>query len=150
MQTLVKFLFANFQAIYGEKWTRPFIDKDVLSLSMGHWDDSIKHLDIEQIKQAVLIIRNEFEWPPSIAEFLKVIDRINGAPYWRDALQLAIKSSFTHPAIKMAMKKVGEYELRHGSSREVERSFKEAYEQAIIEVRNQPKADKSLTRSVNE
>ena len=65
-------LFANFTAVWGNKWTSQFTEPQIHDLALAHWQtmlDTIKQHDIDiGLREAISL----FDFPPSIAQFKKL------------------------------------------------------------------------------
>ena len=64
-------LFAKMLSIYGTKWANNFPTKEVEMMAKREWYDALEGITPLQLRAAVEKVRQECEWPPSIAEFLK-------------------------------------------------------------------------------
>ena len=61
-------LFARLRAIYGKR----FLDLypgDTLDAAMDEWRHGLKNMTGEQVKKGLEYCREQYQWPPSIAEF---------------------------------------------------------------------------------
>lgn len=67
-------LFARFQVIYGHKWVSqlPPDDLAMLRLALAEWGAGLRGLSAAQLEHAVARARRECDWPPSIAEFVRL------------------------------------------------------------------------------
>jgi hypothetical protein len=64
-------LFAKMLSIYGTKWANNFPTKEVEMMAKREWYDALEGITPSQLRAAVDKVRQECEWPPSIAEFLR-------------------------------------------------------------------------------
>jgi hypothetical protein len=130
-------IFLKFDLIYGEKWNRTFggnVAKTNLGIEI--WSKHFQCFDSKILDAAITICEAELDWPPSIAELLKIIDRVNGIPNWQQALKLAVRKDYLHPTIELARKKVGSFAMQTDSAKDLEPKFKAAYAEAIREYRS--------------
>ena len=58
-------------SIFGTKWANNFPTPEVEMMAKREWYDALEGLTPVQLRTAVDKVRQECEWPPSIAEFLK-------------------------------------------------------------------------------
>ena len=68
---IVNHLFAKMSSIFGTKWANNFPTAEVEMMAKREWYDALDGLTPVQLRTAVDRVRQECEWPPSIAEFLK-------------------------------------------------------------------------------
>ena len=64
-------LFSKMRAIYGKKWTDIYSDGQ-LDAALEEWAIGLRTMTGEQIAAGLDYCRESLDWPPSIAEFLKV------------------------------------------------------------------------------
>lgn len=68
-------MFAKFGAIWGERWSSRFTDDLTLESSLEEWGKAITKLTPDQIRQGIDLAREQNDWPPTIAEFLRLAKR---------------------------------------------------------------------------
>jgi hypothetical protein len=129
-------LFSRFQAIWGRKWDLN-LEKSSLEIAMQEWQFGIEGLSDISVKSALDYCRMNLEWPPSIAEFIRLAERHTGMPTPRDALNLAIQRDSSPLAI-MIVQQIGSWDLSHESEKsllprvkEIMREFRATQVQGI-------------------
>ena len=65
-------LFLRFQGIWLDKWARCVPSTEILECAKQDWRLALAGLTGEQIKTGIEAARNTCEWPPSIAEFIRL------------------------------------------------------------------------------
>ena len=64
-------VFKKMNAIYLNKWTSQFATERDILLSKSEWAEGLFGLSADEIKRGLKKCRDEFKWPPSIAEFIQ-------------------------------------------------------------------------------
>ena len=67
-------LFQRFQGIWADKWLK-CMTPDVIEGAKTDWQQALTGIDPSRIRGAIEEARNTLEWPPSIAEFLKLCNK---------------------------------------------------------------------------
>ena len=121
-RVLVNMLFARFKAIYTHKFASAYANSDEVKLAKREWAIAIKDFQEPLLAFAVERVKETYAWPPTIAEFLKLIHtayRVYGLPSPREAYLEAcqcrinpLEFRWSHPAIYHAGAKTGWYALR--------------------------------------
>jgi hypothetical protein len=62
-------IFKKMQSIYLTKWTSQFHTEYDIRATKQEWAEGLQGMTGEEIKKALKKCREEFNWPPSIAEF---------------------------------------------------------------------------------
>ncbi|TDO98916.1 replication protein P [Marinomonas balearica] len=70
---LVNMLFARFKAIYTHKFASAYSTTEEVKLAKREWAIALKGFKEPLLAYAVERAKEQFAWPPSISEFLKVI-----------------------------------------------------------------------------
>jgi len=125
-------MFLRFSLIWKDKWAK---DNDDIGTKMAlwEWDTAISHLSIKNIDTAIDYCKLNFEWPPSIAEFLKICDVLSGIPAEDEILQLAIRRDFSNIIVKQIFDEIGSWAFSHDSEILLKKKIKNIYDK----VRNQ-------------
>jgi hypothetical protein len=131
-------LYARFCAIYGDKFYKAYHDEDFKKIWVHEWVSALSNIDVALIKGVLDYCKSSIEWPPSIAEFLRICEKHSGIPQMEEALSLAIRREFNHPIIFMAYEKIGNWAMKHSKEDVLREKFKEAYENALNDFRSSP------------
>jgi hypothetical protein len=86
---------------------------------MDEWGQGIANLPDASIKAALDYCRTNLEWPPSIAEFIRIAERQSGMPTPRDILMLAIRRDFSNPLAERVFHGIGSWDLSHGTEKDL-------------------------------
>lgn len=105
-------LFKHFEGIWGKKWSQ-YIDPSSLEIALNLWAENLAHLSGELVFATLKKCASTLEWPPSIAEFIKIAGEHIGLPTAREALQLAIRRDSSPLAVKV-FREIGSWDLSHG------------------------------------
>ena len=68
-------LFKRLRRIFGAKWDAQFSCEAAHDDAVKEWGIGLAGLSAEQIKRGIDLTRVECEWPPSIAQFIKLAKR---------------------------------------------------------------------------
>lgn len=126
-----KQLYLRFTSLYGERFTKSHSTDQLVELWWEDWADGLSGMSADHIKQALGYCKLNLEWPPSVAEFRKICEKISGLPTADDALALAIRREFTHPVVKLAYEKVGSWAMKNDKQSDLQAKFKAAYQDAL-------------------
>ena len=80
-------IFARFQGSWFNKWSTCIPNEDVLEIAKRDWGRALYGIPIESINRALDESQKTLEWPPSLAEFIKLCNRPQSAgnmPVWND------------------------------------------------------------------
>lgn len=136
---LVELLHVRFATIWGNKFLDNFKSKEANQMWCEEWLESLMNVSIDCIAPTLKYCKANLEWPPSIAEFVKICDRHSGIPNAYECLTRAIAGNFDHPLISIIADKVGSWELKNGKHKDLQAAFKIAYPFAIIEFKENQK-----------
>lgn len=81
----IKALFVKFQVLYGPRWVSQITGLE--SLYFAEWSEGLKHLTGKQIKHGLTQCR-ALEWPPTVAEFVKLSTSRNKVKLHGEAYKL--------------------------------------------------------------
>lgn len=148
-------IFSRFQAIYGHKWQSqlPPGDEGMLRLALKEWGDSLRGLNQDQIDMAVEQARYQCEWPPSIAEFLRLA---LGIPSVDDVLTWNGPFRELGPIGKLIEQRISHYDFCRMTHSQGRKYLRTAYNAAVRQfmdetgayLRKGIKPPKSLTGNV--
>lgn len=131
-------LYLRFCAIYGDKFVKPYHDADFKIIWHNEWLSGLSDIDVNVIKGVLETCKKTIEWPPSIAEFLRLCEHASGFPSPDKALQGAIRRDFSHPIVAIAYDKIGNWSMQHDKENDLRPKFEEAYRIALQEFREKP------------
>lgn len=127
-------LFLRFKLIWGQRWTKS-IDEISLAIAFDEWSGALKHLSVEQVDEAVEFCKLNLEWPPTIAEFLSVVEKQNGVPSVDEVIQSAIRREFNHILIKRIFDEVGSWAFSHDTEKDLRDKVERVYQKQISNFR---------------
>lgn len=84
------------------------------------------------VKQSVLVKALDYcklnlVWPPSIAEFLDICERMDGMPTFEEAFKLLVRREWSHPIIEQMYALIGDWELRMGAEMDLRKRVATVY-----------------------
>lgn len=132
-----KVLYLRFCAIYDHKFVKSHHDEDFKSLWATEWSSGLSEIDPNSVKDALEHCKKNLEWPPSIAEFIRICDSFSGIPGLEESMNLASSRDFTHPVVLMAYERVGSWAMKNDSVKELKPKFQAAYLEAINKFRSE-------------
>lgn len=130
-------LYVRFAAIYDHKFVKNYHDADFKVMWAHEWCRGLEHIDINNIKDALNYCRKNLEWPPSIAEFIKICESYAGVPSIDDCISGCMRRDFNHPLPLMCYQKIGSWALTHDTQAALESKFKASYAEALIKFRDE-------------
>ena len=69
-------LFLRFAAIYGHVWKGLYKSDEFLAFTKNEWLDALKEFEDSSIDKALLNCRSQWEYPPSLPQFIEACKRI--------------------------------------------------------------------------
>ena len=134
---LVNMVFSRFKAIFGTRFESTFGTKDAIEIAKREWALCLIGVSEGLLAQALHRCKTEFSWPPSIAEFLKLLkpDTVQfGLPDTRAAFLQAVSCrvdpkefNWSHPAVYYAAKATEFFRLKTASEAEIWPVFEKHY-----------------------
>jgi hypothetical protein len=131
-------IFARFHHIYTHRFESAYGDETTLNQAKREWAISLNGLTDIQLEFALERCKREHAWPPTIAEFLKLLEpspESLGLPSHEKAyLEACINAhhpnshSWSHICVQLAAQQVSYYALRSESERSTKPVFKAAYD----------------------
>lgn len=70
----IKTLFKSFKAAYGHKYSSTFKTKESVIIALRIWSRDFGKESSETLQACADIARRSLEWPPSVADFAKIVD----------------------------------------------------------------------------
>lgn len=113
-------VFARLRAIYGSKFEQTFGNsEEAMIRTKREWALALAPFEPPAVEKALEHCKRNLAWPPSIAEFLKLLEISSGLPSARSAYEEACKcrnepASFrwSHPVIYHTASEVGFWRLQ--------------------------------------
>ncbi|TBR44315.1 hypothetical protein CBF23_003060 [Marinomonas agarivorans] len=143
-RVLVNMLFARFKAIYTHKFASAYSSSDDVKLAKREWAIAIKGLPEPLLAFAVERVKETCAWPPTIAEFLQLINTaysVYGLPSPREAYLEAcqcrinpLEFRWSHAVVYHAGAKAGWYNLRAEEEVKSWPAFEKAYDELVAQV----------------
>lgn len=130
-----KVLYLRFCAIYDNKFVKTYHDDDFKSLWASEWSKGLSAINPNVIKNALDYCRKNIEWPPSIAEFIKICENYLGVPSMQKSLGLAINRDFNHPIVLLCYEKIGSWSMKNDTEKQLTIKFESAYQEALSKFR---------------
>lgn len=126
-------LYLRFTLIWGDKHTSRFTDKKFIQIWVEDWSDGIGRFNPMILKEAIDYCKLNLDWPPSLAEFIKICERSLNIPDPSQCMHNAIRGDLTDPFVKLIYDKIGSWNVKHDSEKELINKFKYHHE---IEMNN--------------
>lgn len=146
-----KVLYLRFCVIYQDKFVKSYHTEDFKKLWESEWCSGLGEVKLSSIKPALDECKIRVEWPPSVAEFLRICERVEGLPSCNEAMALAIRRDLSHPIVSMAYTKIGAWAMSHDRQEVLMPKFKDAYDYArSIYYQNPAEAHKQLEAAKEE
>lgn len=145
-----KLLYCRFSVIYGDKFVKSNHDDNFKTIWYEEWLSGLLGIDISLIKGALDHCKITLEWPPSVAEFRRICESLDGFPTLEKSLSSAVRGDFFHPIIAMAYDKVGSWAMKNCKESELLLKFKIAYQESLTDFRVNPQHAWNQLESLNE
>jgi len=139
-------IFAEFEFAYHNQFHKAFADKQSLAIAKKYWLSCLENYSPLQIVQAAKTVVRESEYLPSIAVILQACEKgygLFGLPAPREAYVEACRATspkrdydWSHPAIYLAGKAVGWFDLANESEASMLPRFTYHYEKLCHQVVN--------------
>ncbi|MGO2354321.1 MAG: replication protein P [Marinomonas foliarum] len=136
-RVLVNMLFARFKAIYTHKFASAYSTTDEVKLAKREWAIALKGFQEPLLAYAVERTKEVHAWPPTIADFLKLINtayKAYGLSDPRSAYLEAcacrtdpLRYKWSHPAVFFAGSEAGWYKLKSEEERVSWPLFEQSY-----------------------
>ncbi|WP_245931908.1 replication protein P [Marinomonas aquiplantarum] len=143
-RVLVNMLFARFKAIYTHKFASAYSNPDEVKLAKREWAIALKGFQEPLLAYAVERTKETYAWPPTISEFLKLINTaykayglIDPRSAYKEACACRVDPltfRWSHPAVYFAGADTGWYKLKSEEERVTWPLFEQAYLKIIDRV----------------
>lgn len=137
-KVLINMIFARFHHIYTHRFESAYGDETTLNQAKREWAMSLAGITEVQLEFALERCKREHAWPPTIAEFLKLLQPTPesiGLPSLEQAyLEACVNSHhphshhWSHICVQLAAQQVSYHALRSEAERNTKPVFKLAYE----------------------
>ena len=137
-------LFARFKAIYTHKFASAYSTPDEVKLAKREWAIALKGFQEPLLAYAVERTKETYAWPPTISEFLKLINTaykayglIDPRSAYKEACACRVDPltfRWSHPAVFFAASDTGWYKLKSEEERITWPLFEQAYLKIIDKV----------------
>ncbi len=141
---LVNMLFARFKAIYTHKFASAYSTPDEVKLAKREWSIAIRGFQEPLLAYAVERAKETYAWPPTISEFLNLINTAYGVyglvsprSAYKEACRCRmnpLEFKWSHPAIYYAGSKVGWHSLKVEEESRSWPEFEKAYLEQVQKV----------------
>lgn len=128
-------LYARFVSIWGNRFTSQFDDELFINVWIEEWGRMVCSHGRPNVRKAIDICKAEMAWPPVMAEFLEVCDRVAGKPSIEEAYEMAVRRDFSCPMVKAAFSKLNSWDFRHKTDKETRKMFAQAWDDVCAESR---------------
>lgn len=139
-------IFARFHHIYTHRFETAYRDETTLNQAKREWALSLAGIPANLIELALERCKREHAWPPTIAEFLKLVQpspESLGLPTVQEAYQEACQNAhhpaehqWSHVCVHLAAQNTGYFILRSESERQTRPAFEKAYRSLIERLAN--------------
>ena len=137
-------LFARFKAIYTHKFASAYSNPDEVKLAKREWAIALKGFQEPLLAYAVERTKEEYAWPPTISEFLKLISTAYKAYGLADPRSAYLEAcscrsdplsyKWSHPAVFFAGSQAGWYKLKSEEERVSWPLFEQSYLKVVDRV----------------
>lgn len=131
---IIEMLYFRFATIWGDRFTAKHTPI-LIEMWYEEWLDGLQGLNPSTFRDALKYCKNNLEWSPSIAEFIRICDRSLNIPSPRECMDLAIRGNFSHTIIKSIHDKIGSFDMRNLSTKELIKLFTEYHFEEMVKFR---------------
>jgi hypothetical protein len=132
---VAKRLHLRFCIIWGDKHTSRFTNEKFIQMWIEDWSDGIASFELNVLKEAIDHCKLNLDWPPSLAEFIKICERSLNVPDAEECMRLAIRGDFNNPLVKTIYDKIGSWAVRSEKEIELIKKFKHHHDEEMINIR---------------
>lgn len=137
-------IFARFHHIYTHRFESAYGDETTLNQAKREWAITLSGTSTHLVEYAMERCKREHAWPPTIAEFLKLLQPTPeslGLPSPEAAYAEACLHSheasnhtWSHICVQLAARSVGGFKLRSEAEKLTRPAFLSAYQQLIVKL----------------
>lgn len=144
-----KALYLRFAAIYDHKFVKSYHDEDFKSLWENEWCCGLEDVNVNTISESLNYCGKNLDWPPSIAEFIKICESYAGVPTLNDCIKACVRREFTHPLILMCYQEIGSWAMTNDTEKALQSKFQSAYAQSLNKFRDKQENSWHLLETYN-
>ncbi len=131
---VIEMLYFRFAIIWGDRFTATHTP-ELIEMWYEEWLDGLQGIDPSCLREALKYCKDNLEWSPSIAEFIRICDRSLNIPTPKECMELAIRRDFTQHIVKAIFDKVGSFEMGRLSASELIKLFTEYHFEEMVKFR---------------
>lgn len=133
-------LYSRFDGMYPTRWRASFAGGEAIANWRSAWAEAFAAQDIsfDEVGRALAACLREFDWPPSLPEFMRVCrPRVDAQAAWAEAVRsLGVRytvggDTWSHPAIFWAAVDVGSFDVMNQSWKLIESRWRRALERRL-------------------
>ena len=140
--SLMDRLFNRMDGTYPNRWRSAFANQSAIANWREAWAEAFdeERITAEEVKRGIVECRRRYDWPPSLAEFLKACrPPIDYEETYHEAVeQMRRRESDTDrwssPAVYWAAVNVGSFDLQSSRYDQIKGRWKRALDEAISEI----------------
>lgn len=132
---VIEMLYLRFAMIWGDRFTAKHTPA-FIEMWYEEWLDGLIGIDPNCFRDALKYCKENLEWSPSIAEFIRICDRSLNIPGPRECMEMAIREDFSHPFVKAIYDKVGSWDMKQLSSQKLMKLFEEYHHEEMVKFRS--------------
>jgi hypothetical protein len=144
-------LFSEFKIRYQHAWTSLADSDHEWQLTLDVWFQELRNFSSGQLFKAktdAFLIYTKF--PPKIGELVDLCLKASGVPDVSDVIRMMIDRNIDHPIAKMVYDNIGSWKLRNGTEKEIRDQASIAYQQALIDFKENPKGQRQRLQDFQE
>ena len=138
---LIRKLFVKFSSVYGHLWSSRHKADDEWLDCIDTWLDGLKGFEFDILRKAVSqVFLIHKKHPPTLGELIDLCLKISGVPSEDEIIKRMVSRQFDHPMVKLVYDRIGNWTLKNGTSEEIRRKTRTAYDECLVEFRANPNA----------
>lgn len=131
---IIKMLYIRFANLWGDRFTARHTP-DILEIWYEDWLDGLQGIDPSTFRDALKYCKENLEWSPSIAEFIRICDRSLNIPTPIECMEAAIRRDLSHPLTKAIFDKITSWDMKNSSQKELLRRFEDLHHEEMVNFR---------------
>ena len=133
---LIRKLFVKFSSVYGHLWSSRHKADDEWLDCIDTWLDGLKGFEFDILRKAVSqVFLIHKKHPPTLGELIDLCLKISGVPSEDEIIKRMVSRQFDHPMVKLVYDRIGNWTLKNGTSEEIRRKTRTAYDECLVEFR---------------